>query len=356
MARVELDNVSYAVGRTEILRDVNLGVDDGECLALLGPSGCGKTTTLRSIAGFVIPTAGDVRVGGRSVLGLRSHKRNVGLVFQDFALFPHMTVHENVAYGLHRRRLPRGDIERGVAEMLSIVRLEGMEGRLPSELSGGQKQRVALARALVIRPDVLLLDEPLGALDRRLRDQMQVELKRIQRELAITTIIVTHDQEEALSLSDRVAVMFDGRIVETGAPDSLYRNPESRTVMEFLGTSNIFQGRITAAGGGDIAADCGGFAVTARAEGRQKGETVQLGVRPEHIRIVAAKPKVRENVIAATVEETVYKGTHTEVYVRTDGGHEVMARSQQAGRAEGGGFRKGARIFLTFDGPDVLVF
>ncbi|MEN8196779.1 MAG: ABC transporter ATP-binding protein, partial [Pseudomonadota bacterium] len=224
------------------------------------------------------------------------------------------------------------------------------------ELSGGQKQRVALARALVIRPDVLLLDEPLGALDRLLRDQMQVELKRIQRELGITTIIVTHDQEEALSLSDRVAVMFDGRIVETGAPDALYRNPESRQVMEFLGTSNIFRGRITAADGSDIAADCGGFAVTTRAAGRVKGERVQLGVRPEHIRIVTAKPKVRENVIAATVEETVYKGTHTEVYVRTDGDQEVMARSQQAGRAEGGGFRKGARIFLTFDGPDVLVF
>jgi len=210
MARLKLDHVTVHLGGAEILRRLSLTVEDGECVALLGPSGCGKTTTLRTVAGFVDPSSGDVRIGGQSVLDMPPHKRNIGLVFQDFALFPHMTASENVAYGLEMRGLPREEIRQRVTEALDTVQLDHLAERWPSELSGGQRQRVALARAIVIRPDMLLLDEPLGALDRKLRDAMQVELKQLQRQLGITTIIVTHDQEEALSLANRVAVMFDG--------------------------------------------------------------------------------------------------------------------------------------------------
>ncbi len=291
MAQVELDDVSFSVGDINILVHVNLMVEEGECLALLGPSGCGKTTTLRAIAGFVEPTEGDVRINGKSVLGLRPNKRNVGLVFQDYALFPHMNVEENVAYGLKRRRVPRDSIGAKVAEMLAIVHLEGMESRMPDELSGGQRQRIALARALVIEPDVLLLDEPLGALDRLLRDQMQIELKRIHKELGITTIIVTHDQEEALSLSDRVAVMFDGRIVEIGTPGQLYAKPDSRGVMEFLGASNIFLGTIAGLADGRIEAECDGFRVSAEGASAtcEIGDRLQFGVRPDHIGVLPTK-------------------------------------------------------------------
>ncbi|MDH3236278.1 MAG: ABC transporter ATP-binding protein [Alphaproteobacteria bacterium] len=358
MARVELDNVSFSVGDIDILVQVKLTVEDGECLALLGPSGCGKTTTLRAIAGFVEPTAGDVRVDGRSVLGMRPNKRNVGLVFQDYALFPHMNVEENVAYGLRRRRVARETIGAKVAEMLTIVRLEGMERRMPNELSGGQRQRVALGRALVIEPDVLLLDEPLGALDRLLRDQMQVELKRIHKELGITTIIVTHDQEEALSLSDRVAVMFDGRIVEIGTPAQLYAKPDSRGVMEFLGASNIFSGSIAARDGDRIEAECDGFRVAAAGApvSGKIGEPVQFGVRPEHIRVLAAKPTETINVVAGTVAESVYKGTHTEIYVTAESGQEFMARLHSEGRGANLDFAKDARVYLRFDSGDMLTF
>ena len=358
MGRVELDDVSFSVGDVDILVHVNLTIEEGECLALLGPSGCGKTTTLRAIAGFVEPTAGDVRINGKSVLGLRPNKRNVGLVFQDYALFPHMNVEENIAYGLKRRRVARDVIGAKIAEMLAIVHLEGMEHRMPNELSGGQRQRVALARALVIEPDVLLLDEPLGALDRLLRDQMQVELKRIHKELGITTIIVTHDQEEALSLSDRVAVMFDGRIVEIGTPGQLYAKPDSRSVMEFLGASNIFLGTITALDGGRIEAECDGFRVAAEGASAtcKIGERVQFGVRPEHIRILPTKPKEAINAVAGKVAETVYKGTHTEVYVIADSGQEFMARLHIEGRGANRNFAKDDRVYLRFDSGDMLIF
>ena len=218
MARLELDRIAVTLGGNRILHGVSLDVADGECVALLGPSGCGKTTTLRAIAGFTPVSSGEIRIAGRSVLGLPPHKRNLGLVFQDYALFPHMNVTENIGYGLRMRGVDRGTIAKRVEEALSLVRLGEMAERYPARLSGGQRQRVALARALVIKPDILLLDEPLGALDRKLRDAMQVELKRIHREVGVTTIIVTHDQEEALSLADRVAVMFAGDIREVERP------------------------------------------------------------------------------------------------------------------------------------------
>jgi ABC-type Fe3+/spermidine/putrescine transport system ATPase subunit len=296
-----------------VLREVSFEVEDGECLALLGPSGCGKTTTLRAIAGFVQPSAGDIRLAGRSLLGLPPHRRNLGLVFQDYALFPHMTVAQNVGYGLRMRGASHSTIAQEVARVLDLVRLTGLADRVPDEMSGGQRQRVALARALVVKPDVLLLDEPLAALDRKLREGMQVELKRIQRETGITTIIVTHDQEEALSLADRVAVMLDGGIAEIGAPSALYQRPRSRAVMDFLGASNLFSGRAI----DPDHVDCGqGLVLAVRDLGVPVGSPVLLGIRPEHA-CLASGPGA--NHYAGTVAEVVYRGASTDVYVEAAG-------------------------------------
>ncbi|MCY4239364.1 MAG: ABC transporter ATP-binding protein [Rhodospirillaceae bacterium] len=357
MARVDLDQISFSVGATKILQDVSLNVTNGEFLALLGPSGCGKTTTLRCIAGFVTPTSGNVRINGESVVNLRPNRRNVGLVFQDYALFPHMTVRQNIAYGLERRNISKADIDKRANEMVSIVRMEGYEKRRPNELSGGQRQRVALARALVIKPDVLLLDEPLGALDRLLREQMQIELKRIHRELEITTIIVTHDQEEALSLADRIAVMFDGRIVEIGSPSILYEQPENRDVMSFLGTSNIYAGSVIAAGKGEITVECDGFSVQARTtQVSSVGNRTYIGIRPEHIRISITPINDEPNVVHGWVETTVYKGTHLEIYVRTSADVGFLARASDASLTEAGKAAVGDPVYMTFDSNHVLVF
>jgi ABC-type Fe3+/spermidine/putrescine transport system ATPase subunit len=320
MARLEIRGIEFAFGAQRILHGVTLDVSDGECVALLGPSGCGKTTTLRAVAGFVTPTAGDIRVGGRSVLALPPYKRNLGLVFQDFALFPHMTVAENVGYGLRMRGVAREAERAAVADKLRLVRLAGMDGRYPAELSGGQRQRVALARALVIEPYILLLDEPLAALDRKLRDQMQVELKRIQREAGITTIIVTHDQEEALSLADRVAVMFDGRIAEVGAPGSLYQSPRSLGVMDFLGGANLFRGTVMRVDAGLAEVACSeGFALRVSGGEVHLGTEVTVGIRPEHVEILAASAGGTPNTASGKVVEHVYKGAHIDVYLEIGG-------------------------------------
>jgi len=356
MARLDIESLNFAVGGTHILRDVDLSVAEGECLGLLGPSGCGKTTTLRCIAGFARPTAGDVRLDGKSILGLPSHKRNVGLVFQDYALFPHMTVAENVAYGLKMRGISRGEQQKRVTESLETVQLRQMVDRMPDQLSGGQQQRVALARALVVRPDILLLDEPLGALDRKLRDQMQVELKRIQRDAGITTIIVTHDQEEALSLSDRVAVMFDGRIEEVGAPADLYRAPASRSVMEFLGNSNIFEGVIEAVDADGCKVRVGDDLVIATSGRGGVGDPVRVGVRPERFAVTGGKPPNGENVFHGRVAESVYKGTHAEIYVRTPEGATLAVRWDDDTDASLDGAAIGAEVYLSVPRRNVLLF
>jgi len=330
MARLDIRKLCFSVAGLDILRDIDLTVENGQSLALLGPSGCGKSTTLRCIAGFLRPTRGDVGFDGHSVLGLPPHKRNVGLVFQDYALFPHMTVAQNIAYGLRRRGVAAQDRAARVAEALALVRLDDFGERMPAQLSGGQQQRVALARALVIRPRVLLLDEPLGALDRRLRDQMQVELKRIQREAGTTTIIVTHDQEEALSLSDRVAVMSEGRITEVGRPGELYHRPGSREVMEFLGASNLFTGSVDRFEGGRAHIRLGpslGLDVSAPLT---PGARVHLGIRPENFSIATGERGAadRANTIPVRVAETVFKGNHVELYVEAPDGLRLIVQSR----------------------------
>ena len=243
IAALSVHSVAKSFGGARVVKDVSLAIKPGEFISLLGPSGCGKTTLLRMIAGLEIPDAGTIALGDKDITGVPVWERNIGVVFQNYALFPHMTVAENIGFGLRTRKVPKATIEAKVRDALKLVRLADFGSRSTDKLSGGQKQRVALARALVTDPKLLLLDEPLGALDRKLREQMQVELKMLQREIGITTLMVTHDQEEALTLSDRIAVMSEGRILQDGSPKEIYDRPRDAFVAEFIGMSNLIEGR-----------------------------------------------------------------------------------------------------------------
>ena len=266
MADLSLNGLSKHYGDFYAVREVSLTIADGEFLVLLGPSGCGKTTTLRMVAGFIEPSAGHVRLAGQDVTLLPPWRRNAGMVFQSYALFPHMTVAQNVAFGLEMRKLPRADIERRVEEALALVRLGGYGGRLPRQLSGGQQQRVALARALAIRPDVLLLDEPLSNLDAKLRQEVRVEIRELQRQLGLTTVMVTHDQEEAMAISDRIAVMQAGRVAQVGTAHDLYRAPRSVFVAQFIGRVNLLPARVVRADAGAAVVALWGREVTVPAD------------------------------------------------------------------------------------------
>ena len=319
--------------------DVSLRINEGEFFSLLGPSGCGKTTTLRMIAGFEEPTSGRILLHGKDMVGVPSYRRDVNMVFQQYALFPHMDVHDNVAFGLRRKKVDKSEVERRVAEALGLVELQGRERRRPRQLSGGQQQRVALARALVNRPRALLLDEPLGALDLKLRRAMQLELKRIQREVGITFVYVTHDQEEALTMSDRLVVMDAGRIEQLGSPRELYERPATRFVANFLGTSNIIGGRIER--DGDLLAlaglGAGERVLTRDSSTVLHGEQVEIAVRPEKItlRPVDDPPSASSCALRGTVTDVVYLGTSTSYSVRTDGGVEVSVYQQNTASAPG---------------------
>src|SRR5438270_5182283 len=281
MARLELINLSKLYGEHAAVAGVTLDVADGEFLVLLGPSGCGKTTTLRMIAGLIEPSGGAARIGGTDVTYLPPWRRNTGMVFQSYALFPHMSVADNVAFGLEMRKIGKGEIEARTREALRLVRLEGYEARLPRQLSGGQQQRVALARALAIRPDVLLLDEPLSNLDAKLREQVRVEIRELQRQLGLTTIMVTHDQEEALTVADRLVVMADGEIRQIGTQRDLYERPADRFVAGFVGRSTFLHGRVTTPGEFETT---GGLRLKCR--GGASGASVLL-LRPERLGLLA---------------------------------------------------------------------
>jgi spermidine/putrescine transport system ATP-binding protein len=318
---------------------VDLRIAEGEFFSMLGPSGCGKTTTLRMIAGFEEPTSGQILLHGRDMVGVPPFKRDVNMVFQQYALFPHMDVFENVAFGLRRKKVDKGEIKRRVAETLALVELEGREKRKPRQLSGGQQQRVALARALVNRPRALLLDEPLGALDLKLRQAMQLELKRIQREVGITFVYVTHDQEEALTMSDRLVVMDAGRIEQLGSPRELYEHPATRFVANFIGTSNILTGRLERRG--DIWALAGlgpdERVLVANPGQVQPGEDVELAVRPEKVvlRTEQDPPPPDRSALRAKVDEVVYLGTSTQYRTVTDGGETIAVYRQNASATPG---------------------
>jgi spermidine/putrescine ABC transporter ATP-binding subunit len=318
MAVVEVRGLAKAYGPVKALDDVTLRFGEGEFFALLGPSGSGKTTLLRAIAGFAALDAGEILIDGQAIHDLPAHRRDLGMVFQNFALFPHMTVFDNVAFGLAVRGLPAREIEERVTGILELVRLAGMTERRPRQLSGGQQQRVALARALVTRPRVLLLDEPLGALDRRLRQQMQIELRQIQREVGITAIFVTHDQEEALTLSDRVALINEGRIVQVGTPTEVYERPATVFAAGFLGDANLFRGRV--AGPDRVEAEGFGTILTEDAL-PEPGASAVLAVRPEKMEILSAATTsaAATNRIAGSVRQTIYAGNSITTLVEADG-------------------------------------
>jgi len=318
-AVVELRGCTRDYGDVRAVDALDLGVYEGEFLSLLGPSGCGKTTTLNLIAGFVEPTAGRILVDGEDVTGRPAHLRGLGVVFQSYALFPHLSVFENVAFGLRERRVAGGEVARRVGDALELVRLDRRGGQRPSELSGGMQQRVALARALVYRPRVVLLDEPLAALDKKLREEMRGELREIQRSVGITTVFVTHDQTEALGLSDRIAVMSRGRIEQLGAPREIYDHPATRFVADFIGASTVLRGRAVAVDRLAVAGDASLRVAAGRA--LRVGEEVELAIRPERVRLA---PGPGDNVLDARIEGLVYQGAQTEVTARLGDGQRVL--------------------------------
>jgi spermidine/putrescine transport system ATP-binding protein len=324
---IELRDVAKSIHGASILHDLNLEVKNGEFLTLLGPSGCGKTTLLRLISGFEDPTTGQIFINGKDVNGLPPHLRHVHTVFQSYALFPHMTVFDNVAFGLCCQKLPKAEIETRVNDVLKTVKLEKYAKRKPDQLSGGQQQRVAIARAVVNRPLVLLLDEPLSSLDYRLRKTMQIELKQLQRKLGITFIFVTHDQEEALSMSDRVVVMHEGGIEQVGTPRQVYEAPQNLTVAEFIGEANIFDSEIIAINGKEL---------TVNIQGKQRvikcarpfsvNQKVHILVRPEDLRVWGqAEVQDISDMYPGVVEEVIYKGTTVDLMVRLSNNQLVAA-------------------------------
>jgi spermidine/putrescine ABC transporter ATP-binding subunit len=307
MSRVDIQHVSKRYGSFAALDNVTITFNDGEFFGLLGPSGSGKTTLLRSIAGFILPDEGTISFDGERVESVPVHRRAIGMVFQSYALFPHLTIAENIGFGLDVRSTPREDIKKRVAEMLALVRLSGLEGRYPKQLSGGQQQRVALARALITRPKVLLLDEPLGALDRRLRQEMQVELRDIQRESGVTAIFVTHDQEEALTLSDRIAIIDQGRLIQVDAPQTVYERPANIFAANFLGDANVFRG--TPVKDGLKLADGTVIATL-------KASTGAAIVRPEKLRVAGGKNKGPGNSLAGEITQSIYSGASVTYRIR----------------------------------------
>lgn len=307
MALIEIRDLAKSFGNVKAVDDISLDIESGEFITLLGPSGSGKTTVLRMIAGFEDPDAGSIKLNGEDITHLPPFDRDVNTVFQDYALFPHMSVQENVEYGLRTRKVPKAERAKQALEAIASVKLEETVNRLPHQLSGGQRQRIALARALVLRPRVLLLDEPLGALDRQLREEMQVELKKIQRDAGITFVFVTHDQEEAMRMSDRIVVFNSGRIEQVGTPEQVYEEPRTNFVAGFLGTANIFSV--------DVAR-------------KFLGATTTVSIRPERIRLQVLETKIdkSETSVKATVQEAAYVGANTIYILETDFGVKLTVR------------------------------
>jgi spermidine/putrescine transport system ATP-binding protein len=353
---IEVRQVSKIFGSGEAqfaaLDDVSVAIRENEFFTLLGPSGCGKTTLLRLIAGFDYPTRGQIFLYGQDIAPLPPHKRPVNTVFQSYALFPHMTVAENIGFGLEMLGRPKAEVKARVAEMLKLVQMEALAGRRTSQISGGQQQRVALARALAPQPKVLLLDEPLSALDYKLRKEMQIELKRLQHETGITFIFVTHDQEEALTMSDRIAVMSKGRILQVGSPWDIYDKPAERFVADFIGETNFLKGTVSdiANGAGSVRLASGADIRATIAEGFSPRGEATIIVRPEHARAVASGGQ-----LSGTVENVVYFGTDTHIHVRLDQGELFTVRQQNA-RSRSCGFEVGDRagIEIAPDGAQVL--
>ena len=361
-ADIEFVDVTKRFGDVLAVDGVALSIDRGGFFSFLGPSGCGKTTSLRLIAGFEQPTEGDVCIGGDSMVGVPPHKRPVNMVFQHYALFPHLTVFDNIAYGLRQRtpRPAREDITRQVGETLELVRLSGFEQRRSWELSGGQQQRVALARALINHPTVLLLDEPLAALDRKLRREMQIELQTLQREVGITFVLVTHDQEEALSMSDTIGIMRDGGIVQTGGPTELYDEPVNRYVADFVGKSNFFEGSVVDADEKGARIETGsGRALAGRnpKTGTRLAahDDAVIAVRPEVVLIAGNDGEMDTDVSApARIKNRIFLGEQTEYLVEAEGLGEVLVRASKHAETVTGGFETGNQVLIGWHNASAL--
>jgi spermidine/putrescine ABC transporter ATP-binding subunit len=354
-AAVRLLGASKRFGKVVALEDATLSIRRGELMTLLGPSGCGKTTLLNLVAGFLVVDDGDIEIDGKRVNEIPTYKREIGLMFQNYALFPHMSIADNVGYGLRMRGVAKPDLKRRVAEALSLVRLTGVEDRRPHQLSGGQQQRVALARALVVSPKVLLLDEPFSALDRNLRASMQIEIKDIQRQLGVTTIFVTHDQSEALSMSDRIAVMFEGRIRQVGSPDEIYRRPADRFVASFVGDVNVLRGRLDRLDGQAIVG-LGAAKISVASEPLarvQSGDCVDLFVRPEQLRFATAGETI---AVEGTVAAHIYQGGYVNLYLEAPDvcTSRILVRSPEPDAIKR--WPTGTRVGISISGSDVMAF
>ena len=347
---VDLREVTKRFGSVIAVRGVTLGVPDGEFFSLLGPSGCGKTTTLRMIGGFEMPSEGEILIGGEPQGYKPPYQRPVNTVFQSYALFPHMTVDQNVAFGLEMQKVPKKDVQRNVEEALEMVRLSGYGKRRPRELSGGQQQRVALARALVNHPKVLLLDEPLGALDLKLRKAMQLELKALQERVGITFVYVTHDQEEALTMSDRIGVMRRGVLLQVGTPREIYGNPATRFVADFIGDTNYIPGEIVSLEGGMAQVVIGsGVRLLATCRGNlAQGQQVTVGFRPEQSRLEAGEPPAGSNSLRCALTDLIYTGSSITYVLRSPDGTLVSSRRQNEGPETASEVTLGSEVTLCW--------
>ena len=356
-AAVVLEKVRKSFGSVTAVADVSFAIEPGEFITLLGPSGSGKTTTLMMIAGFDHPTEGEIYIDGTPIVGVPPYRRGIGMVFQNYALFPHLTVAENVGFALKQRGVGKPEIVRRVGETLDIVRLRGYEARYPRQLSGGQQQRVALARAIIFHPRVLLMDEPLSALDKQLREELQLEMKRLHQQLGITFIYVTHDQREALIMSDRIAVMNQGRIEQAGSPSDLYDRPATRFVAGFIGESNFLEGEVAGLQGRDVAATVAGATVVAIS--RQPpavGARVVLAIRPEKIGfrdLSASAPQTRLNTIKAVVREVAFVGEMHRYILEIAPGVTLVAKQQH--RFQMKARAPGERVMIEWHVEDSLV-
>ncbi|OZI42909.1 ABC transporter ATP-binding protein [Bordetella genomosp. 4] len=348
MAKVSIERLKKTFGSAVAVSDFSLDIADGELVAFLGPSGCGKTTTLRMIAGFIEPTAGTIRIGDDDVTHMPVHKRNTGMVFQRYALFPHMTVSQNVMFGLEMHKVEAGERDKRMRAALDMVRMSQFHDRYPRQLSGGQQQRVAIARALAIQPRVFLLDEPLSNLDAKLRLEVREEIRDLQRNLGLTTIFVTHDQEEALAIADRMAIMYDGKVQQIGSPEALYERPSNLFVADFLGKMNFFEGSIM---------EAGKFRTKNQRDIAIVGadrDTKKVGVRPERVTL-SAEPQ-GPNALAGVIDTAIYLGSIIDVRIRLDSGESVSAQISNRGGEHIQHLSDGARMHACFDPADCVLF
>jgi putative spermidine/putrescine transport system ATP-binding protein len=355
-ATLRLAELTKIFGTSRAVDRVSLSIEPGSMVALLGPSGCGQTTTLRMSAGLIEPNAGEIYLDGAPISRVPVHRRNIGMLFQNYALFPHMTVAQNIAFGLETRGVSRALIDARVADALQLVQLGGYGERMPAQLSGGQQQRVALARAIVVEPALLLLDEPLGALDKSLRQSMQVELRSLQRRLGITTIMVTHDQDEALTMADRIVIMRDGQIEQVGPPEEVYQRPDSRFTASFLGASNFFRGRVSGKADGVVTVAVPGGPTLSIRTRREVGNEVTVALRPEAVSVeLCADIDPSPNTTPAMVEQLVYHGFVTHLHLRLRTGEPLLAYLQHGADLAEGSINPGMRVTARWSEDAVQV-